>query len=216
VWNLGADFKQLARLIQNRDRAGLRGYAQACCAVAFANAAGLGFDLPVVSVALIEGDALGAGFELALSCNFIVAERGARFGLPEILFNLCPGLGAVSFLSRRIPPGLAERLILSGEIHSAERLHELGAIAMLAPDGQGAPALREFIGRKGCRYPALSALCRARRLVNPVTLEELARVADFWVEAALPLGESDLRKMQHFAAAQARRGAGENHHFATI
>ena len=87
---------------------------------------------------------------------------------------------------------------------------------MLAPDGQGVAALHEFIGRRGSRYPALRALYRARRLVNPVTLEELTRIADLWVEAAFKLEESDLRKMLHLDAAQARRRAGENHRFATI
>ena len=105
VWNLGADLKLFAELIRSRDRANLWRYAHSCCGFAFANATGLGFDLPVVSVALIQGDALGAGFELALSSNLIVAERSAKFGLPEILFNLFPGMGAVSFLSRRIPAG---------------------------------------------------------------------------------------------------------------
>jgi DSF synthase len=216
AWNLGADLKLFAQFIRSRDRANLRRYAHSCCGFAFANATGLGFDLPVVSVALVQGDALGAGFELALSSNLIVAERSAKFGLPEILFNLFPGMGAVSFLSRRIPPGLAERLILSGEIFSAEQLQALGAVDVLAPDGQGVAALHEFIGRRGSRYPALRALYRARRLVNPVTLEELTRIADLWVEAAFKLEELDLRKMLHLDAAQARRRAGENHHFATI
>ena len=205
VWNLGGDLELFATLIRNRDRAALRAYAQACCEVGYTNATGLGFDLPIISVALVQGDALGGGFEAALSSNLIVAERGARFGLPEILFNLFPGMGAYTFLTRRIAPGLAERVIMSGEMYSAEQLYALGAVDVLAPDGQGMKAFYDFIGRGGKRHGALRALYRARRLVNTVTFEEMTRIADLWVEAALKLDEAGLRSMLRLVAAQDRR-----------
>src|SRR3546814_13512171 len=72
-------------------------------------------DLPIITAALVQGDALGGGFEGVLSSNLIVAEKGCRFGLPEILFNLFPGMGAYSLLARRISPALAERMIRSEE-----------------------------------------------------------------------------------------------------
>lgn len=205
VWNLGGDLQLMATLIRNRDRAALRAYAHACCEVGYTNATGLAFDLPIISVALVQGDALGGGFEAALSSNLIVAERGAKFGLPEILFNLFPGMGAYTFLTRRIAPGLAERVIMSGEMYSAEQLHAMGAVDVLAPDGQGVKALYDFIGRGGKRHSALRALYRARRLVNTVTFEEMTRIADLWVEAALKLDEAGLRRMLRLVAAQDRR-----------
>ena len=205
VWNLGGDLNLFATLIRDRDRAALRAYAHTCCEVGYTNATGLGFDLPIISVALVQGDALGGGFEAALSSNLIVAERGAKFGLPEILFNLFPGMGAFTFLTRRIAPGLAERVIMSGEMYSAEQLYALGAVDVLAPDGQGVKAFYDFIGRGGKRYGALRALYRARRLVNTVTFEEMTRIADLWVEAALKLDEAGLRRMQRLVAAQDRR-----------
>jgi DSF synthase len=205
VWNLGCDLELLATLIRERDRAALWYYAHACCEIAFTHATGLGFDLPVISVALVQGDALGGGFEAALSANLIIAERSAKFGLPEILYDLFPGMGAYTFLTRRIAPALAERVIMSGELYSAEQLHAMGAIDVLAPDGQGVPAFYDFIGRNGRRYAALRALYRARRLVNPVTLEEMTRIADLWVEAALQLDEAGLRRMLRLVAAQDRR-----------
>ena len=205
VWNLGGDLHLFATLIRNRDRAALRHYAHACCEVGYTNATGLGFDLPIISVALVQGDALGGGFEAALSSNLIVAERGAKFGLPEILFNLFPGMGAYTFLTRRIAPGLAERIIMSGEMYSAEQLHAMGAIDVLAPDGQGVNAFYDFIGRGGKRHGALRALYRARRLVNTVTFEEMTRIADLWVEAAFKLDEAGLRRMLRLVAAQDRR-----------
>ena len=205
VWNLGGDLDLFTTLIRNRDRAGLRRYAHACCEIGFTNATGLGFDLPVISVALVQGDALGGGFEAALSSNLIVAERSAKFGLPEILFNLFPGMGAYTFLTRRIAPGLAERIIMSGEVYSAEQLYALGAVDVLAPDGQGVAAFYDFIGRGGRRYAAQRALYRSRRLVNPVTFEEMTRIADLWVDAALKLDESGLRRMHRLITAQERR-----------
>ena len=205
VWSLGGDLDLFSVLIRNRDRAALRRYAHACCEVGFTNATGLGFDLPIISVALVQGDALGGGFEAALSSNLIVAERSAKFGLPEILFNLFPGMGAYTFLTRRVAPGLAERIIMSGEIYGAEQLHAMGAIDVLAPDGQGVSALYDFIGRGGRRHAALRALYRARRLVSTVTFEEMSRIADLWVEAALKLDEAGLRRMLRLVAAQERR-----------
>ncbi|HKT18718.1 MAG TPA: crotonase/enoyl-CoA hydratase family protein [Stellaceae bacterium] len=205
VWHLGGDLELIEELIRKRDRAALRRYAHACCDFGFVNASGLGFDLPVVSVALLQGDALGAGFEAALSANIIVAERGAKFGLPEILFNLFPGMGAYTFLTRRVAPGIAERIIMSGEMLSAEQLHAMGAIDVLAPDGQGLNALYDFIGRGGRRYASLRALYRARRIAQSITFEEMTRIADLWVEAALALDEAGLRRMLRLGAAQARR-----------
>jgi DSF synthase len=205
VWNLGADLDLLAMLVRNRDRAMLRRYAHACCEVAYANATGLGFDLPVVSVSLVQGDSLGSGFETALSSDLVIAERGATFGLPEILFNLFPGMGAYTFLSRRIAPGLAERLIMSGEIYSAEQLHAMGVVDVLAAEGQGVSALYDFVGRGGRRHAAQLALYRARRLTRPLNFEEMAKIADLWVEAASTLDEAGLRKMHRLMDAQERR-----------
>jgi DSF synthase len=81
----------------------------------------------------------------------------------------------------------------------------MGAVDVLAPDGQGVAAFYDFIGRGGKRYAALRALYRARRLVNTVTFEEMTRIADLWVEAALKLDEAGLKRMLRLVAAQERR-----------
>lgn len=203
VWNLGGDLELFAELIRRGDRTALARYAQACCEVGYTNATLYG--LPIITVALVQGEALGGGFEAALSSNVIVAERSARFGLPEILFNLFPGMGAYTFLSRRVAPGLAERMILSGEIYTAEQLYQLGVIDVLAADGEGADAVYSYIGRNGRRHGAHTALRQARWVTSPVSLEEMMRIADLWVEAALKLSEADLRKMTRLAMAQDRR-----------
>jgi DSF synthase len=203
VWNLGGDLELFATLIRRRDRAELTRYAHQCCEVGYINATL--YQLPVITVALVQGDALGGGFEAAMSSNLVVAERSAKFGLPEVLFNLFPGMGAYTFMARRIAPGLAERMILSGEIFTAEKLHEIGLIDVLAPDGAGIETFYDAIGRTGKRHPTHVALRTARRLVHPVGFEEMARIAELWVEAAFKLEESDLKKMLRLAAAQDRR-----------
>jgi DSF synthase len=203
VWNLGGDLELFAELIRRGDRTALARYAQACCEVGYTNATLYG--LPIITIALVQGEALGGGFEAALSSNVVVAERSARFGLPEILFNLFPGMGAYTFLSRRLAPGLAERMILSGEIYSAEQLHQLGVVDVLAADGEGAEAVYSYIGRHGRRHRAHIALRQTRWVTNPVSLEEMLRIADLWVDAALKLDEADLRKMTRLAQAQDRR-----------
>ena len=203
IFNLGGDLALFARTIRNRDRDTLRAYGHGCVRALHENTHG--YDAGAVTVALVQGDALGGGFEAALAFDMIVAEKQARFGFPEILFNLFPGMGAYSYLARRIAPALAERMILSGRIYTADELHELGVIDMVVDTGQGEQAVRDLITRQGRRHNAQQAIYRVRRRLNPVPLQELLDVVDIWVDAALNLEEADLRKMQRLAAAQMRR-----------
>jgi DSF synthase len=207
IFNLGGDLTLFADLIRQGDHDRLRQYAHACIDVVYNNS--VGYDLPIVTIAMVQGNALGGGFEAALSCDVIVAEERARFGLPEIVFNLFPGMGAYSFLARRVGPHQAERLISSGSIYEAAELHEKGAIDVLVKDGEGPQAVRNYIARHRRRHNAEQALYQVRRIVNPVSYEELRNVADLWVEAALRLGEADLRKMERISTAQGRRMLSE-------
>ncbi|WP_158258620.1 crotonase/enoyl-CoA hydratase family protein [Rhodopila globiformis] len=203
VFNLGGDLAHFAACIRAKNDTSLRRYAYATVASLYANLQA--YDQPVVTIALIQGDALGGGFEAALSFDIIVAEKGARFGFPEILFNLFPGMGAFSLLSRRIGAVEAERLILSGDVITAEELHRLGAVDLLVESGCGEAAVRDLIAQKRRRHNAHVAFYRARRRVQAVTHAELQDVVDIWVEAALQLTEADVRKMERLAAAQERR-----------
>jgi len=203
TFNLGGDLELFADKIRAGDREALRDYAYACIKVV--HTSHISFDVPVVTLALVQGDALGGGFECALSMDMIVAERSAKLGLPEIMFNLFPGMGAYSFLSRRLDAARAEKMILSGRIYSAEELHEMGIVDILADDGQGEEAVREYIDRHAYRHNAYRAVFQARKRVNPVTFDELRDITDVWVEAAMGLSESDLRRMARLTAAQDRR-----------
>jgi DSF synthase len=203
IYNLGGDLGHFAQRIRSRDLNAMRHYGHVAVEAIHRNA--VAFDAPVVTMALVQGDALGGGFEHALSFDLIVAERSAKMGLPEILFNMFPGMGAYSFLSRRMSRDKAEALILSGRVHTAEELHEMGVVDVLAEDGQGQAAVLDYIARHNRKHNAHHALYKARRRVNPVTLEELIDVVDIWAEAALNLTEADLRKMDRLCSAQNRR-----------
>ena len=100
----------------------------------------------IITIALIQGDALGGGFEFALSCDYIVAEKQAKLGFPEILFNLFPGMGAYTFLSRRVGVAKTEEMLRTGQIYSAEELHALGIVDFLVEEAQGEAKVKELIG----------------------------------------------------------------------
>lgn len=205
VYNLGGDLPQFVELIRRKDHAGLTRYAHACIEVQHRRYNNL--DLPIVSISLVQGDALGGGFECALADDVIIAERSAKFGLPEVLFNLFPGMGAYSFLSRRLDPTRAEQMILSGRVYTAEELHEMGLVEVVVDDGEGEAAVYDFIARNRRQLAMRQALYDVRRTVNPVPHEELIHVTDRWVDAALTLSDADLRRMERLAAAQDRRWA---------
>jgi DSF synthase len=207
VFNLGGDLDLFKQLIGARDRAGLLRYGRACIDVLYRNY--LGHDLPVTTVSLVQGECLGGGFEAALSSDVIIAEKRSRFGFPEILFNLFPGMGAYSFLERRIGQRGAEDLITSGKIYSAEEMAGLGVIDAVAEDGAGEAAVADLIRRRARARNGHSALAAARRRVHRIEFSELLDVVEIWVDSALRLTSRDLKLMQRLVSRQ--NGLAEPH-----
>jgi DSF synthase len=203
AFNLGGDLEYFCDAIRRQDRHALLTYARQC--VRGVHAFHTGLDAGAHSIALVQGDALGGGFEAALSCHTIVAEEGVGMGLPEVLFDLFPGMGAYSFLCKRIPPHQAERLMLSGDIHSSDELYRMGLVDVLVPRGQGVQAVEDVI-RANRRIPhARAAMHRVRAMSQPVTLEEMMAITEVWVDTALQLGEKSLRTMERLVRAQYKR-----------
>jgi DSF synthase len=201
VFNMGGDLALFAMLIRAQDRDALASYAKLCIDNVYRRVQN--YSCPTITtISLVQGDALGGGFESALASDVIVAEESAQMGLPEILFNLFPGMGACSLLARRIGTRAAEDLILTGKIMTAAELHKIGIVDVLATDGQGETAVRNWIAKNSKRRNGMQAVLRAREFIHPVTREELDGIVGLWVDAAMRLGERDLKMMQRLVRAQ--------------
>ncbi len=204
VFNLGGDLALFLMLIRAKDREPLTSYARLCIDNMFARLQGY-HSAHLITISLVQGDALGGGLECALSSDVVVAEEGVEMGLPEILFNMFPGMGACSLLARRIGMRAAEKMILSGRMMPAEELHEAGIVDVLAKPGEGEAAARAWIARNSKHHNGSQAVFRARQLVQPITRQELDSITDLWVDAALRLTDKDLRMMGRLVRSQTRR-----------
>lgn len=201
IYNLGGDLNLFRKLIIEREHDKLLHYAHACIEALYLNAMHLSRP-QVKTITLVQGDALGGGFECALSGNVLIAERGAKMGFPEILFNLFPGMGAMSLLGRKIGYQAAEKIILSGKLYSAEELFTLGVVDVLAEKGEGELAVYEFVRKESKQRNGAFALRAAREIAQPIVYDELVRIAELWVDAALGLEMKDLRMMERLVMRQ--------------
>jgi len=200
VFNLGGDLGMFVQAILRQDRQLLSYYAHLC--VDNQMRRHRGFECGIATVALVQGKALGGGFECALACHTIVAERSATMALPETLFNLFPGMGALSFLGRRIGLRKAEQLIVSGATFTASDLHDLGVIDEVVEDGMGVESVRTLLQQRHKRQNTFRSLAEAKLAYHTVTREELERIVDVWVEGALRLESRDLKMMTRLVRAQ--------------
>jgi DSF synthase len=202
IFSFGGDLKLFQELIASQDKENLSRYADDCVSILYDHYCSLG--LPVTSIALIEGDALGAGFESALASNVLIAERGVKMGFPEILFNLVPGQGAFNLISRRVGARIAREMILGGKLYTAEELHQMGLIDVLADVGAGRNAVDSYIHQHNKLWNAHLALQRIEGASQRMTREELQESAAIWVEAALKVRPAHLRVMDRLVRAQNR------------
>lgn len=128
--------------------------------------------LPMPTIAAIEGNALGGGFELALCCDIRIASERALVGLPEVGLGAIPGSGGTQRLTRLVGPGRAKRIIFSGEPIDARTAAEWGLIEGVVGSGKAeeeARTLAEVIARRG---PV--AVREAKRLIDAATDVDLA------------------------------------------
>lgn len=202
VFNLGGDLEMFADCIERRDRETLLQYSHLC--VEIVDRVWHCNDMNVVNIGLAQGDALGGGFEALMTFDVVVAERHARFGMPEILFGLFPGMGAYSILARRVGHVHAERLIMDGKVYSAQEMYDMGLVHVIAETGEGEQAVRDYIKANNARHAGHVGVYRAGRRVNPLRLDELKEIVENWVDTALKLTDKDLKLMRRLAAAQSR------------
>ena len=207
VFNLGGDLALFRSAIVHRDRAQLEHYARLCVDDLYPWHRN--FELPVTTISLVQGNALGGGFEAALASSVLIAEESSRMGFPEVLFNLFPGMGAYSFLQRKVGRRITEELITSGNTYSARELYDMGVVDVITPDGTGEAAVYGYVRRHTRGGNGRRAFEMVRREFEAVTREELDRVTEMWVDAAMRLQERDLKMMDRLVRAQ-ERNALEN------
>lgn len=200
IFSLGGDLALFVDAIKNKDKVQLSEYMRLSIDVLYATYTNL--NAPLTTIALIRGNALGAGFEGALACDYIIAEEGVQLGFPEVLFNMFPGMGAYSFLSRKINQLMVEKMILGGRVYKSEELHEMGIIDLIAKKGRGVEEVREFIKRLEKNGNTRRSLLKVRNRVSPVTYQELIDIGEIWVEAALSLTARELKIMERFIRSQ--------------
>lgn len=200
VFNLGGNLALFINLIREQNREALVEYAKLCVDAMYPRIKG--YDNSTTTISLVQGDALGGGFEFALSSHIIVAEAGTKMGLPEIIFSLFPGMGAYSFLARRIGMRKTEEMMLSGNTYRAEELASMGVVDVVAAPGEGEAAVRELIRKKNRHLNGVRSIYECRNHLWPITFEELRDIAMLWVDAALRVDAKDLHMMQQLAMAQ--------------
>jgi DSF synthase len=205
VYNLGGDLALFSQLIREKNRQLLEEYARQCIDICYLNSVNL--HLPITTISLVEGMALGGGFESALSSTILIATENAEMGFPEIRFNLFPGMGAYSLLARNCGMRLAEQLIFSGETYNAKKLHKMGVVHHLAEPGRGLDAVENFMRKHHQSGNGYRALQQVRQRYHAMDYQELADIVTIWVDAAMCLEEKDLRLIDRLVKAQSAKMA---------
>jgi DSF synthase len=206
VFNFGGDLALFVLLVRAGDIESLKLYGRRCVDLVWwmENAANLGIHTTV----LAQGDTLGGGLESVLPFHKVIFERSAQAGFPEVLFNLFPGMGAWDFTIRKAGFAVANEMILSGRLYSAEELHYRRLVDVVVDDGQGELAIEKMILDVDPRHRGTLAALRAQRIAAPIQHERLVEIVDLWADSALGLTDRDLRLMERLARAQARKAGG--------
>ncbi|MDB5839092.1 MAG: enoyl-CoA hydratase, partial [Herminiimonas sp.] len=171
IYNVGGDLQLFAAHIRSGKREPLLAYARACVDAVYE--AVTGFGTGAISIAMVEGTALGGGFEAALAHQYVLAQKDAKMGFPEIAFNLFPGMGAYSLVARKADMRLAEQLISTGESHTAEWYATKGLVDAVFDAGEAYMTTRTFIDVIRPRLNGIRAMLRTRRRVMPTPRAEL-------------------------------------------
>jgi len=207
VFSLGGDLALFVELIESRSRQRLHQYARQCIALI-----NFGVNHPkpdLLSVSMIEGDTYGGGLEMALATDYLIAEEQARFGFPEALFGLFPGMGAYHLLCRRVSPGLARKMITTAQTYSAREMLALGLVDEVVAEGAAESSMKRFIKRFGRTRNAFLATSRLGSDYHAITLQNLEQTIAIWVDCALELSDSNRRLMKKLRDAQLQRWCAE-------
>lgn len=200
IFSMGGDLKLFSALIKGGDRQKLLDYGLRCIKVLYLNSVNM--HLPVTTISLIEGQAFGGGFECALSCNIVVATKNSQMGFPEIKFNLFPGMGGYQFIARSCGTIVADKMLSTGDIYSAQEMYEMGVIQVLCDEGKGIECVEDLMKQHQKKAKVHQALQNVKSRIHPIEYEELEKVVELWTDTALGLEEKDLKLIDRIVKTQ--------------
>jgi enoyl-CoA hydratase/carnithine racemase len=156
---------------------------------------------PLTTIAAVHGVTFGGGFELALVCDLIVAEKMARFCFPELRLGLIPGYGGIPRLKRDLGNAVVRDLLLTGRSFNATKAQQIGLVSQVVGEGESLRAARATAAQLG-KFDRTTAAA-AKRFIKPIPHEELRREIDLFCELiARPAVESGLKKFVESTDAQ--------------
>lgn len=195
----GADLRELHQLRQKLSRdeqlKGLRDFLERIHRVMNTLDAA-----PMTTIAAVHGVTFGGGFELALTCDLIVADKMARFCFPELRLGLIPGFGGIPRLKRDLGNAMVRDLLLTGRSINAIKAQSVGLVSQVVAEGDALRVARSTAAqlKKFDRQTAIAA----KRFIKPIPHEELRREIDIFCDLfARPAVEAGLRKFAESTAA---------------
>ena len=156
---------------------------------------------PIPTIAAVHGVTFGGGFELALVCDLIIADKMARFCFPELRLGLIPGFGGIPRLKRDLGNGVVRDLLLTGRSINATKAQSVGLVSQVAAEGEALRVARATAAQIG-KFDRRTTLA-AKQFIKPIPYEELRREIDLFCELfAQPAVEAGLRKFVESTDAQ--------------
>src|ERR1700730_12581046 len=156
---------------------------------------------PLTTIAAVHGVTFGGGFELALACDLIIADKMARFCFPELRLGLIPGFGGIPRLKRDLGNAVVRDLLLTGRSFNATKLQQVGLISQVVAGGEALRVARATAAQLG-KFDRRTTIA-AKKFIKPIPYEELRREIDIFCQLfAQPAAESGLRKFAESEDAQ--------------
>jgi len=156
---------------------------------------------PLTTIAAVHGVTFGGGFELALACDIIIADRMARFCFPELRLGLIPGFGGIPRLKRDLGNAVVRDLLLTGRSFNVTKAQQIGLVSQIAAEGEALRVARATASQVG-KFDRQTAAA-AKAFVKPIPYEELQREIDIFCQLySRPAVEEGLRKFVESTDAQ--------------
>lgn len=157
--------------------------------------------VPLTTIAAVHGVTFGGGFELALACDLIIADKMARFCFPELRLGLIPGFGGIPRLKRDLGNAVVRDLLLTGRSFNATKAQQIGLVSQVVSEGEAVRAARATAAQME-KFDSETATV-AKRFIKPIPEEELRREIDIFCELfARPAVEAGLKKFVESTDAQ--------------